>query len=94
MKCSYAYESLLARKALERPMHAALRLADKAWVAASPVVAKGCIAAIGQPSPTAGFMLAVGIELGRRLLCRRRFEAPCAWPILRCIAAIAALFPG
>jgi hypothetical protein len=50
-----------------RPARIAL-LADKVWEAASPIVAKGCIAAMAQPSPTTGFLIAVSLEIARRLV--------------------------
>jgi hypothetical protein len=44
------------------------RLADRAWEAALPFLAKASLSAIGQPSPTTGFMLALALELGLRLI--------------------------
>ena len=50
-----------------RPALALLGL-DKVWDAASPIIAKGCLAAMAQPSPTTGFVVGVALEIGRQLL--------------------------
>lgn len=54
------------------------RFASQAAALAAPVLAKGCAAAIGQPSPTAAFVLAVVVEAVRLLhaMARKRGEVP------------------
>ncbi|MBK4738790.1 hypothetical protein [Noviherbaspirillum pedocola] len=49
-------------------VRAAQRLADRLWEAALPILAKACVSAVGHPSPTTGFMLAVALELSVRLV--------------------------
>lgn len=54
------------------------RFASRAAALAAPVLAKGCAAAIGQPSPAAAFVLAVMVELARLLhaMAQKRGEVP------------------
>jgi hypothetical protein len=53
-----------------RALSALILLAGRAREFAAPVLATGCMAAMSQPSPTTGFVLAVAVELGGRLLRR------------------------
>ena len=54
------------------------RFASHVAVHAAPVFAKGCAAAIGQPSPTTAFLLAIMVETARLLhaMAQKRGEVP------------------
>jgi hypothetical protein len=58
----------LSSNAWAKPAREVLRLTARARAAALPIVAKACLAAIGQPSPATGFMIALALELGARLI--------------------------
>jgi hypothetical protein len=68
MKTPQVPETALPAKACAEATRVVRRLAERAWEAALPIVAKACMSAIGHPSPTTGFMLALALELGIRLV--------------------------
>lgn len=50
-----------------RLLQAAVLLGSELRQAAMPVMASACLASMGRPSPVLSFMLALAVELGRRM---------------------------
>ena len=68
METGFTQDTLFPLTLMGRALRELILLTDRARESAAPVLATACIAAMNQPSPTTGFMLAVAIELGGRLL--------------------------
>jgi hypothetical protein len=60
-------------------LNVAASLSDGIGKTAMPVMMSAYIASMGRPSPTVSFMLAVAIELGRRLGIALGFSCPGNW---------------
>jgi len=67
MENASTHDTLSLRTLMGRPLRAVTLLIGRVREFTEPVVAAGCTAAIGRPSPTTVFVLAVLIELGTLL---------------------------
>jgi hypothetical protein len=67
METGSTRDTLFPPTLIGRALHELILLTGRVRESAAPVLATACIAAMSQPSPTTGFMLAVAIELGGRL---------------------------